>query len=306
MFFVLSGFVIAYTATQKNKGGMQYLQARFSRLYSVVIPALLITGIIQFTVHHLNVDLYSHFTRGLSFPRYLMSSLFVNEIWFLSAAPPINGPLWSLSYEFWYYMIFGLFLYRRKGWKWLIPGFIGCLIAGPKILIMMPIWLAGYLAYRMPRPNISKRASWILFTLFITLSLLIIIYVPPFPFEIGGANILTFASQFLTDWMTGIFVVLAIWIIPPFESQNKPSTLMKQLRNFADITFPIYVLHYPFMILYDALGFAPIKHTWQLWSPIIFVLTATILFGLLLEKYRSLWTKLFKNLFSKLATAKIG
>jgi peptidoglycan/LPS O-acetylase OafA/YrhL len=301
IFFVLSGFVIAYTAIQRNRGGMQYFQARFSRLYSIVIPALVITGIIQVAVYYLDKDLYLGFARGLSLPRYILSGLFVNEIWFFSAGPPINGPLWSLSYEFWYYIIFGLFLYKRKGRKWLIPGIIGCLIPGPKILLMMPIWLFGYLAYRIPRPNITISQSWVMFSILTIASFISIFYIQPLPYKIGGDQPLTFAGQFLTDWITGIFIALALWIIPPYEGKVKWVALTKWIRNIADLTFPIYILHFPFIVLYDALTSSSINKTSQLWLPLIFILTVTILIGIVLERFRPYWTKFFSYLFTKIA-----
>ncbi|HSY60942.1 MAG TPA: acyltransferase family protein, partial [Cytophaga sp.] len=43
VFFVISGFVIAYTTSNKSKGYKQYSIDRISRLYSVIVPALLIT-----------------------------------------------------------------------------------------------------------------------------------------------------------------------------------------------------------------------------------------------------------------------
>jgi peptidoglycan/LPS O-acetylase OafA/YrhL len=49
VFFVLSGCVIAYTTFQRHPGDVQkYIIARLSRLYSVVIPALILTGILFF------------------------------------------------------------------------------------------------------------------------------------------------------------------------------------------------------------------------------------------------------------------
>lgn len=109
VFFVLSGYVIAYTAIQKNRGGKQYMLARFSRLYSIVIPALAITALAEIIVLFISPEISGSMSRGMTLPRYMLSALLSNELWFISAAPPINGPLWSLSYEFWYYVIFGLF-----------------------------------------------------------------------------------------------------------------------------------------------------------------------------------------------------
>lgn len=43
VFFVLSGYVIAYTTFARDRGRAAYAEARIARLYSVVIPALLLT-----------------------------------------------------------------------------------------------------------------------------------------------------------------------------------------------------------------------------------------------------------------------
>jgi peptidoglycan/LPS O-acetylase OafA/YrhL len=301
LFFVLSGFVIAYSADQNNRGGMKYFQARFSRLYSVLIPALVITGLIQLIVYNLNIDLYSSFTRGPSLPRYILSGLFMNEIWLLSAAPPINGPLWSLSYEFWYYIIFGLFMFRRKGWKWFVPSIIACLLAGPKIFIMMPIWLLGCLAYRSPRPNLSKNILWVLFAVFISLSVVVMCYITPFPFDIREGHPLSFSSQFITDWLAGICVAGAVWVIPPFEGKATSTSMILYLRKTADITFPLYILHYPLLILYDAFGFRPINSILDLWVPFTCILTAAVLIGIVLERFRPYWTKFFSYVFTRIA-----
>ena len=43
LFFVLSGYVIAYTAYERDRSLAKFAFARFTSLYSVVIPAILIT-----------------------------------------------------------------------------------------------------------------------------------------------------------------------------------------------------------------------------------------------------------------------
>ena len=57
VFFVLSGFVISYVAINKDHNLQVYMVGSLSRLYSVVLPALLLTliryswhGIIAFAV----------------------------------------------------------------------------------------------------------------------------------------------------------------------------------------------------------------------------------------------------------------
>ena len=45
VFFVLSGFVIAYVAETKSNSLPLFFRDRLSRLYSVVVPAILVTCI---------------------------------------------------------------------------------------------------------------------------------------------------------------------------------------------------------------------------------------------------------------------
>jgi peptidoglycan/LPS O-acetylase OafA/YrhL len=43
IFFVLSGFVISYVVFDKNESPQKYITNRLSRIYSVSIPAILLT-----------------------------------------------------------------------------------------------------------------------------------------------------------------------------------------------------------------------------------------------------------------------
>jgi peptidoglycan/LPS O-acetylase OafA/YrhL len=292
VFFVLSGYVIAYTTTVNNRGGLKYMQARFSRLYSVVIPALIITAVCEIIIHMYSPALQAHFSRGTSWPRYIISGLFINEIWFFSAAPPVNGPLWSLSYEFWYYIIFGFWFYKKKGLKSFILPILAVLIAGPKILLMFPIWMMGYFAYHLKRPDIKNILSWALILASLVLAGLLVNFVAPFPHKLGDIPWI-FSSQFLTDWIVGLCIGFALWILPYGNHQTKQS---KWLRIMADLTFPLYVLHNPLIIVWDAVFKNKIVAISQLWLPFIGILFTSVIIGVFFEKQRVLWIKLFKYL----------
>ena len=172
VFFVLSGFVISYTTHTNNRGTTQYAFARLSRLCSVVIPALLVAILAEELIKISKPELAVGFLRGISLPRYLISATFLNEIWFFSAAPPINLPLWSLSFEFWYYVIFGLWFYKRAGIKGYAYPIIACLIAGPKILLLMPVWLMGCLAYNYHFSLKKTAIAWYLIAILLIAAVL--------------------------------------------------------------------------------------------------------------------------------------
>ncbi|UOG74829.1 acyltransferase [Hymenobacter tibetensis] len=297
VFFALSGYVIAYTTTVNNRGLHQYMQARFSRLYSVVIPALIITGIAEIVVSSAAPELHDMYSRGASLPRYLLSGSFLNEIWFMSAAPPMNTPLWSLGYEFWYYMIFGLWFFRSAGWKSTALLIAACVIAGPKILLMMPIWLAGFAAYRLPKLRISTSMSWLILGVLIVATSFSVVYFPILPYTIGAPP-LYFTNQFLTDWVNGFLFSIALWFLPLSTYSVPAKSWVSWFRKLADLTFPIYILHTPLLILSRYISDYQKYNITQMWQCVAVVLITSALIGVVLEKQRPMWTKLFKNLFS--------
>ena len=69
--------------------------------------------------------------------------------------------MWSLNYEAWYYLILAVWLSTSGRFRYLFAA-VTCLAAGPKIVTMLPIWLAGVWLYRW-RPTIPRSAalSWL-------------------------------------------------------------------------------------------------------------------------------------------------
>jgi peptidoglycan/LPS O-acetylase OafA/YrhL len=155
VFFVLSGFVIAYVVDTKERTLEAYAVSRAARLYSVALPALILTAVCDSIGTRLSPALYNGWWYQADQPlwRAFANLFFINELWFSSVRPFSNGPFWSLGFEVWYYAIFAAFTYctGRARWGWTA---LMCLIAGPKILLLLPVWIYGALAYRA-----SKRAA---------------------------------------------------------------------------------------------------------------------------------------------------
>jgi peptidoglycan/LPS O-acetylase OafA/YrhL len=303
VFFVLSGYVIAHTTISKNRGGIQYAQARLSRLCSVVIPVLIITAFIQFVLAYIDPVLLASYSRGPSFIRYVLSGLFINELWFFSAAPPLNGSLWSLSFEFWYYTIFGFWIFKKGGWKSYLLPLAACLIAGPKILLMMPVWLAGYVAYSLPRPQIKQPVSWLFVIAGILVAWVAVNNVPSIPYKIGYKP-LFYANQFVTDWIVGLLVAFTLWTLPTGNEQSTEPKWTGMFRKVADLTFPLYVLHFPLLILWRGVFGFQLNNSLQMWQAIISVVIVSAIIGVLLERQRYIWIRLFKWLLTDKATNK--
>lgn len=309
VFFALSGYVIAYTTSSNNRGPAQYALARLSRLYSVLAPALLLTAAAELLVWSINPDLHSLYSRGLSWPRYLLSLFFLNEVWFLHAAPPINGPLWSLGFEFWYYLLAGLWIYRAKS-KWALPLLVSAAaIAGPKILSLMPVWLFGYWAFQLKSLVLPANIHWLIMGLLLGAVIVLSKTFPVLPFELGMPP-MAFAGGFLKDWLTGFVFAVSLWFLPSARQSTQVSLLVQRFRKIADLTFSIYLLHYPLLIAWRGLILFKAGDTFQFWTAVVSVLVLSAAIGLFLERNKKKWTYLLqvvikriqlKNLSAKIA-----
>ncbi len=161
VFFVLSGFVIRYATTYRATSLAEYIVDRVSRLFSVMLPALLFTVVADLTIRHLNPQ--PPVQAGNYLLRVAATISFTSQIWSLDLTPYLNMPFWSLSFEAFYYGIYGFAFYLR-GWRRAVAVCAGCLLAGPSILFMAPIWFFGCFlqdAYQWAHHS-AKRSAMVL------------------------------------------------------------------------------------------------------------------------------------------------
>ena len=165
VFFVLSGFVIADVAQRRDTSLAAFWTGRLARLWSVLIPALLLTPVFDAVGRSFHPEAYEGWGVYLAFDhpewRLLSAAVFANEVWFASIAPLSNGQVWSIAYEFAYYLLFslGFFLPARQR---AIAVAAACLVIGPKILLLMPGWLLGVWIHRHQRRFAYGEASSVL------------------------------------------------------------------------------------------------------------------------------------------------
>lgn len=158
VFFVLSGYVVAYATDKKaakgNHAFSSYFLDRWSRIYSVLLVALAFTAAL---------DLVGRFlSRYYSDPAFLPQHQYVFRLLAnLFALQGVQGyriqfgsnpALWSIGYEFSFYMMFGLFHFRQQLFKraWMAPLLVAFILAllGWKMAVYFVIWLMGVLAYK--------------------------------------------------------------------------------------------------------------------------------------------------------------
>jgi peptidoglycan/LPS O-acetylase OafA/YrhL len=104
IFFILSGFVIYYSVERsKDLNFKSYFIKRFRRIYPIFIISLLVSIIIFF----FNGSLAEDFSWSNFFGNLFMLQDFAEVkpgTWFDPFLA--NYPLWSLSYEWWFYLLF--------------------------------------------------------------------------------------------------------------------------------------------------------------------------------------------------------
>ena len=146
VFFVISGYVIGYVADTRENTGPEFAAARLGRLYSVMLPALALTIVLDAVGMAFAPGLYIGSDHQFSGLRILANMLFVQQSWNATVVPLSNGPFWSLAYEFWYYAIFAAWHFMRGKARIACLG-LAMLCAGPRILASFPLWLLGLATY---------------------------------------------------------------------------------------------------------------------------------------------------------------
>lgn len=268
VFFVLSGFVIAHVAENKESAADSYAIARLSRLYSVVLIALPLTWIADSIGATLAPHLYMSrwiLVKPVSVEGYASAAVFVNE-WqvfgFNGTEPGSNGPYWSLSFEATYYVIAGIALFARR---WIAATAIPAILflAGSTITALLPLWALGFALYHMKARALFHPAFW--WGLF-AVSVAGLVFLPAlsFGFELWllsqGFDLrwdlfpwgpLPMQRNLLQDYLTGLlFAVNVIAVRQLIASSRMPtaawsSAAARTIRWLGRLTFPLYCLHYP-------------------------------------------------------------
>lgn len=269
-FFVLSGFVISYVANSREKDVVDYFSSRLSRLWSVVVPAIILTFVADQAGRILSPDLYKGWWYEDSNPilRVLINLFFVNEIWFSSTRLFSNGPLWSIGYEFWYYVIFGVFFYFRNRTR-LVYCIGVAFLVGPKILLLLPVWLMGVWAYNTKlAERLSARTAIALFftTIFIYIALRVsgsINYLNSLSARISDPFDLAWSRYFISSYIIGILIAMNFIAARTIAARNKILRIPfdRVIVYLSGFTFSLYLFHYPllqfFAAVADSLHFGP-------------------------------------------------
>lgn len=269
-FFLLSGFVIGYAYDDRWPSMRlgNFFKRRLIRLHPMILVGMLIGAVLFY------------FQGGTVFPQikevpagklvliFLVGCTLLPvtgslDIRGWSEMHPLNGPAWSLFFEYIANILYALFV--RKFSNTLLAIFVG--LAGAALVHLAVTspqgdliggwslepaqfrigitrlcypFFAGLLLSRMVRPSHIKHAfSWS------SLLLLIVLAMP----RVGDAT---------QAWQNGLYDSLSVLLLFPVIVYVGASGTIKGKRAVAfcsflgDISYPLYIIHYPFIYLFMA------------------------------------------------------
>lgn len=266
IFFVLSGYVIAYVTHTREKSFASYASARISRIYSVVLIALLVTLLFDNIGLALNPDFYSNQTvmrKPQSIEGYISALFFVSEYQvfnFNGIAPGSNGPYWSMSFEVTYYVIAGLVLFTRRMIS--IPCTVFILaVGGQTIAALLPLWLIGYCLYFMSIDGLNRKLLYAGYLV----SMMLVIATPAFAYFLPRDNFGfefpwgrgPFNRNLIQDYLAAIFFSLHLFCAREIFKNLEPGfkgNLESSIRWLGSLTFPLYLIHFPALALFASIS----------------------------------------------------
>jgi peptidoglycan/LPS O-acetylase OafA/YrhL len=300
VFFVLSGFVIRYVTCRRPGTLGGYAMDRASRIYSVVLPALLVTVIVDAICWHVNPEFYSEWVGPVGHTHLLRrvagNALFTAQIWspashILLNSPGSNSAFWSLNYEVLYYVLYGLAFYLSgwKRWFWLLAGLLA---VGPWVFYLAPLWWVGCVAHDVyQRWNASGKTALYLDWMMagcVACGAGLLVATRVFP---RLSDALRWVQAYLIsknglilpkEYLFGLFgtiVFLRLLALVRRVELSPRSRVVGAIKFISEGTFPLYLLHLPLLLLIATC--IPYNHagSWQKLLIFLAIFTVGVLAG---------------------------
>jgi peptidoglycan/LPS O-acetylase OafA/YrhL len=257
VFFVLSGFLIGSNIIRdistERFDAARYVIARVSRIHIVLVPAMLLTLVLDNVGSQLNSGIYQESQDGSFIGNVFMMQGFLTES-FRS-----DGPLGTLANEFWYYLTFPLLalgFWKRNIFLLLVAAalLVPMTIAQPWHAVGFILWLIGAFVGSINPQNISRRVQWIILSCFLALLL---------AFRLGiRLEQYTPAVTAVTDIIVASTFALLLYALrrDPFFNLGG---FADANRTFAGFSYSLYAVHAPIVMLICAASVYLTGFGWQ-------------------------------------------
>lgn len=310
-FFVLSGFVIGYAYDDRwgvslNVRG--FFRRRLVRLHPMVVMGVLI-GVVCFMLQGSVRWDGTHVGVGLVMLAMLLN-LFLLPLPVGAAADvrgngelfPLNGPHWSLFFEYIGNILYALLL-RRLSARWL--ALISLLSGGMLVYIAVDDGFLG-VGWSMAEGGFWTGFVRMLFPY--TFGMLMARFAPSVSAGVKGRGYAFFLFSVvllavgctplllgeLPAWANGLYDALCVILVFPLlvwtAATRAPNADGRVMRFLGNLSYPLYAVHYPLMYLFYAyIGFSgelvPISHLSEVWPVALALPFGCILLGWLCMKF---------------------
>ena len=291
LFFVLSGFLVGGKLIERSLTNSfdlrSYTIDRVSRIYVPLIPIIIFSVLLAFLGNQHEK------------PAAIAGNLLGLQGVFFD--PLIgNGPLWSLAYELWFYVMAGAAAVLIAGKRSRVIAFLTLLISLLVFLkldpaLLMVWWLAafGYFLKGTRRLLAPGIAMSILGGVCLQLA--------------SNSTSVSVDFQFLNHFPNSVFVLLfgtgltlAISAISDWPPNRQLTSHLERLgTKLAAFSYTLYLVHYPILVLWSRLD--PAKHSvmdvssfWGFFSRIMLCIIVCLIFFALFESRTALvrrWLK---------------
>lgn len=267
-FFVLSGYLVGGSVVRNMQTSTwnwsTYLINRFVRLWIVLIPAIFIGVLIDDVGLHFLAHSGSIYTAPIGQP-YVGAHLhdeirsipvILGNLFFLQGifVPPLgtNVALWSLSCEFWYYLLFPLGM-LAAGFERNLPRRLayGCgvvavvALIGPHARFLFLVWLLGVVVAVLPRWISAQRAYQA-------------VLVAAFAFAMIFVGVKKFSMPRDTaEMLVAVAVGVLVYTIKCQTTRCETSLYGWAARWASEMSYTLYLTHLPFLVLMCALINSP-------------------------------------------------
>jgi peptidoglycan/LPS O-acetylase OafA/YrhL len=292
VFFVLSGYFVGGSVIRSMRRGSFSWRAygfqRLTRLWVVLIPALLL-GLALDTaglhLPHAQQNIYSG-TAGTDVLPHLASRespvVFFGNLFFLQGiyTPPFgtNLALWSLTFEFWFYVFFPLLMTVFVAWARPPARVVSALLllafaalCGQAIVTYFLLWLLGAGVALLPLriPSTSRKAI----TLALGILLLLTLYLElRFPLNL-----------FVSDLILSVVFCAFLWAILHARERNASTLYRRGAQTLSATSYTLYLIHVPMLVFICGV----IMPVWQPWA--LSFRSATLFAGICALVFAAAW-----------------
>lgn len=320
-FFILSGFVVGYAYDNRwgktlTLGG--FFRRRLIRLQPMVIMGAVI-GAASFLISGMERWDGTHATLWLTFLAFVCGCLMLpalprmpREVRGNGEMFPLNGPCWSLFFEYVGNIVYALFIRRLSTRLLAVLSFALCCaltwfavtdqsgygsigvgwtvdrtnILGGMLRMLCPFTM-GVLMSRLFKPLRQARGAF-----WTSAALLLIIFHVPYIHSDGA---LSLNGIFEAACIIAVFP-LVVWYAASGKTTDIASTRI--CRFLGDISFPLYIVHYPLMYAFYMWLIKTRQYTlYETWAAALAVVTASIILAwLCLKLYDMPVRKWLRNL----------